>query len=371
MWPHALPLHEAIIKGDHGQVKALLMEQPTLAVEKDAEKLSPAHTAVFHSRPEILATLLDYAPSLAAQEPHPPLDLAVALYDSIVHHIFVVSQDAIERRLRCVMTLLDARPDALSPEKHPAVLFNAVYLHHVDLIKRILDIHPAFAETQDSIGSYPLHLAAELGRPDVVRALLEVAPHLAGARNGKLETPLHSAASSNTDEVVELILKAAPETATVENADHKTPLHLASAVGNEGGARLLLDAVPYMASRGDSDGCPPVWLAAQYGHPAIVAMLLRVAPQSAAIRGRCGMTAVHAAADSSQVDTLKLLLRCAPHRIGQSPRPLGRQHPTPLLTPSALCLQTCTPPCRSPGRRLMHTPVVCPGVLGGLERSHC
>ncbi|MBI2566665.1 MAG: ankyrin repeat domain-containing protein [Candidatus Schekmanbacteria bacterium] len=193
-------LVEAVVEGNLGLVRALLLEDPEVAAAKDAQGMSA---------------------------------LLVALY----HH-----QPAIAHLLAAELASLD--------------LFEAAALGDAKRLDELLDEEPASACAYSSDGFTPLHLAAYFGRESCVRRLLEAeAPVHARSRNSMDVTPLHSAAAGGSGPVVALLLSAGADPNAIQPGGW-TPLHAAARLGDVEVVRLLLDSGAVASARSEHGSTP-------------------------------------------------------------------------------------------------------------------
>lgn len=95
----------------------------------------------------------------------------------------------------------------------------------------------------DSLGSSPLHAAAEQGHWDIARLLLEksMSPW---ARDANDALPIHNAAKGGHLETARLLLECDRATGSSFNKRGETPLHFAAESGNTELVQLLLSFNP-------------------------------------------------------------------------------------------------------------------------------
>ncbi len=117
-------------------------------------------------------------------------------------------------------------------------LHDAAFNNHHEVAQLLLE-HGADVNAQDNNGNTPLHEAAEVGRLDVVELLLEHGADVNAQDIGGY-TPLHWAASRGHREVAELLLERGADVNAPDN-DGDTPLHVAAANGHLEVAELLLE----------------------------------------------------------------------------------------------------------------------------------
>jgi ankyrin repeat protein len=183
-------IHVAVTDGDLQKVKALLKDNPKLALSWDYSGISPLHLAARWGHPDIAELLLAYGGKANARDENSmtPLHWA-ARYSS-----------------KEVVALLLA--------------------------------NKAEVNDRDNEGLTPLHWAARKGSKEVVALLLANKAEVNDRDNEGL-TPLHWAARNGSKDVVALLLANKAE---VNDKDNKglTPLHWAARCGYKDAARALL-----------------------------------------------------------------------------------------------------------------------------------
>ncbi|TMG25669.1 MAG: ankyrin repeat domain-containing protein [Chloroflexi bacterium] len=210
---------DAIKRDDAEQMRALLRDDPSLAVARAADGLSVLTTAAYHSRKTIVELLLATGP------------------------------------------LLD--------------IFEASTVGRADRVGELLDegVSPA---TVSPDGFTPLHLAAFFGHPETVRLLLDRGAEVDPVSDNDLRVrPLNSAAAGGHGKVVGLLLQHGAAVDGPEGAGF-TPLHVAAENGDVESARLLLAAGANPERRTD-DGRTAADMASERGHTGVL-VLLRESP---------------------------------------------------------------------------------------------
>jgi ankyrin repeat protein len=118
-------------------------------------------------------------------------------------------------------------------------IFIASYNGDLEAVKRLIEQDPKLVNSRNSLGRFPLEIAAQTGRMEIVRFLLEKGADVNLNRDGS--TALHMAAlyGGKTELVVLLLEKGADMNARTKRGD--TPLNLAVIGGQRAIADLLLD----------------------------------------------------------------------------------------------------------------------------------
>jgi ankyrin repeat protein len=118
-------------------------------------------------------------------------------------------------------------------------IFLASYNGDLETVKRLIGQDPDLVNSRNSLGRFPLEMAAQTGQMEIVRFLLEKGADINLDRNGA--TALHMAAlyGGKTELVVLLIEKGADMNA--RTGDGNTPLNLAVLGKQKEIADLLLD----------------------------------------------------------------------------------------------------------------------------------
>ncbi|KAK2184123.1 hypothetical protein NP493_281g02023 [Ridgeia piscesae] len=139
---------------------------------------------------------------------------------------------------------------------------------------RLLLRYEGSANTDDSRGCFPLHLAAWNGHADICRVLLTHGPSIAkvNEQNAISETALHCAAQYGHDRVVSVLLEyhANPN---IRNHHNESPLDLACQYGRLETAQQLLRRHPTLPCH-NIDKHSPLHLAARNGHRQVAQLLL-------------------------------------------------------------------------------------------------
>jgi ankyrin repeat protein len=215
----AAELFGSIAADDVEGVRALLEEQPWLAVERDDEGVS----ALMRARYQMDKALV------AAVRPHvPELDV-----------------------------------------------FESAAFGDLDRLSELLAADPSLVEAWSADGFTPLHLAAFFGQVDAARLLLargaRVDPPGRGWMTG---TPLHAAAAGSHVTIVAMLLEAGADPNTRQRHGF-TPLHSAAANGDLASVEALLSAGADLDAVND-DGATPLALAEGSGD-LVVGDVLRAA----------------------------------------------------------------------------------------------
>jgi ankyrin repeat protein len=210
---------DAIKRDDAEQMRALLRDDPRLAVARTADGLSVLTTAAYHRRKTIVELLLATGPRLD--------------------------------------------------------IFEASTVGRADRVGELLDegVPPT---TVSPDGFTPLHLAAFFGHPETVRLLLDRDAEVDPVSDNDLRVrPLNSAAAGGHGKVVGLLLEHGAAVDGPEGAGF-TPLHVAAENGDVESAGLLLAAGANPERRTD-DGRTAADMASEHGHAGVL-VLLRQSP---------------------------------------------------------------------------------------------
>lgn len=199
-------------------------------------------------------------------------------------------------------------------------LINAVQAGNVTEAERLLD-KGADLEWRNSVGWWPLALAAKLGDQRMVELLLRSGA-IADARSEMQQrTPLSFAASDGHVPVVEILLR---HKAAVNAPDRyrRTPLSFAAGNGHKAVVELLLKNGAAIDFK-DFESRTPLLYAVVNGHQSVVELLLQ---ENAFVdpRNRLGVTPLSFAARHGHEAMVKLLLRYNPvvdskDGVGQTP----------------------------------------------------
>lgn len=106
----------------------------------------------------------------------------------------------------------------------------------------------AIVDARDSMGSCPVHLAAERGHAHVVQLLLEHGTDVSCC-NGLQQTPLHAAAAGESSDSVRILLDAGGDVMARDNAG-RTPLHIAASAGSPAVISTLVEGGAELEARG-------------------------------------------------------------------------------------------------------------------------
>ncbi|KAL6291285.1 hypothetical protein ACE6H2_008795 [Prunus campanulata] len=98
---------------------------------------------------------------------------------------------------------------------------------HVDFVKEIVRLKPAFVKELNQEGFSPMHIASANGYFEIVRELLKVDPILCRLNGRDQWTPLHYAAARGRVDVVGEMVLACPESVEDVTIQGETALHLA------------------------------------------------------------------------------------------------------------------------------------------------
>ncbi|PQM39466.1 ankyrin repeat-containing protein BDA1 [Prunus yedoensis var. nudiflora] len=114
---------------------------------------------------------------------------------------------------------------ALASTENP--LHVASIAGHVDFVKEIVRLKPAFVKELNQEGFSPMHIASANGYFEIVRELLKVDPILCRLNGRDQWTPLHYAAARGRVDVVGEMVLACPESVEDVTIQGETALHLA------------------------------------------------------------------------------------------------------------------------------------------------
>lgn len=151
---------------------------------------------------------------------------------------------------------------------------------HMEMVRDILIAHPDFARTpRSSDGSYPLHIAAQIGNVFLGCLIASVYPAASIAQSFKGKTPLHVAAREGHADFVAMLLRLNPSSAQVATEKLKLPLHFAASEGQTQICCQLLEVFPAGAALKSTKGKLPLHLACRRGFTETTLKLLSVYPE--------------------------------------------------------------------------------------------
>jgi ankyrin repeat protein len=300
----ALSILDAAVIGDLEKVKALIKDNPNLVLSKDETGRTPLDYAELYHHTNLFIWLRQHG-ARSWRERNAPTNATILMaprsFSSEIH-------DAVRNRdLEMVKAILKNNPDLVSSKddgmtplhwvcraeiQHQVITYsmnmnssatgtaeqnNAATgttrfaSSNVFAIAKVLIANGAEINVKDNFGETPLLLAAYSGYIDVVQLLLDNKAEInSKANDGAI--PLHLAAAKGHKDVVELLLANKAEVNAKDN-DGWTTLHYAASGGDKDVVELLL-AKGLDVNAKANDGRTPLHLATAKGH-ADVAELLR------------------------------------------------------------------------------------------------
>ncbi|KAJ5876417.1 uncharacterized protein N7529_002001 [Penicillium soppii] len=162
-------------------------------------------------------------------------------------------------------------------------------------------IQPQIPNEPDSLGRWPLHLAAERGNKDMVRDLLPLVDLNLRCSYG--QTALHRAAWGGSAAVVKELLQNGSD-AIAKDKDGNTALHIAAQMGFAPVAKLLIEKSDVNVN--SCNNLTPLHLAAINGHTTVAELL--VGANIEAKDNKIGWTPLHYAAENGDRDLVKFLI---------------------------------------------------------------
>ncbi|KAM1368280.1 hypothetical protein PS1_001628 [Malus domestica] len=130
---------------------------------------------------------------------------------------------------------------ALTSTENP--LHVASFAGHVEFVKEIVKLKPAFVLEMNQDGFGPMHIASANGYLEIVRELLRVDPRLCRMNGRDGWTPLHCAAARGRADVVGEMVLTCPESVEDVTVQGETSLHLAVKNCQFEAVKLLVELV--------------------------------------------------------------------------------------------------------------------------------
>lgn len=187
-----------------------------------------------------------------------------------------VSRDAsgVSALMRALYRLETALVDAVKARVHELDVFEAAAFGDLDTLTRLLDEDPPLVTSYSGDGFTPLHFAAFFGRSEAVKLLLERGAEVdAFGRGWMTGTALHSGVSRSHAEVTAILLEAGANPNARQSAGW-TPVHAAAANGDLEVVELLLDRGADPEATND-EGRSVLDLATEKGEPGTVELIRR------------------------------------------------------------------------------------------------
>ncbi|GAB4822400.1 hypothetical protein N2152v2_009446 [Parachlorella kessleri] len=271
----ATPLHWAVLRGDLGEVHALLAAVPGSLTVTDNHGWTALHWAAGAGHAECAAALVRAGASLEARgsEMHTPwMDklAKILVFDSPASQAGleeVASAGLVEvaQALREAM----ARPDAKA-----------------------------------TAGATPLHVAAGMGAVDCICCLLPLGAQL-DAANGLGLTALHLTAACNHVPALQALVQAGADI-HAGDGNNNTPLHVAAGLDSLECLQELIRLGAVVDARGDKGGTPLHFAAGQGATACVQELLAAGANVDACIT--CGVRPLHLAATGGMLEALRALI---------------------------------------------------------------
>jgi ankyrin repeat protein/L-ascorbate metabolism protein UlaG (beta-lactamase superfamily) len=216
-------IHDAALKGDVAQVKALLDKDPALLNSKGRNEKTPLHWAVQGGHLELAKYLI----------------------------------------------AMGATVDELNIQKETPLVYAAEGGHLK--VAEVLLAKGADVNIKTTLDASPIHYALWSGRTDVVKLLLKKGADFRVSR-GEGVTLLHEAAGRESEEIVALLLKKGLAV-DLKSGAGATPLHYAARHGSPEVVALLIKRGADVNAL-SQNGLWPLDLAVKRGEAAVVSMLL-------------------------------------------------------------------------------------------------
>ena len=222
----AMPLQEAVSRGDEEAIKRLILQGANVHMEFDGR--TPLHIAARQGQTAVAKLLIANGAYVDEAEAS---DLHTSLYDAAKNGHISVAQ--------------------------------------------LLLTEGANVNARAAKGYTPLHVVALGGHVDVVKLLLSNGADV-HAKTDSGERPLHMAAESGNLEITQLLLARGAKVNVRRKPTGNTPLHVAARHGHTTVGELLLANGAKVNSRGIRFGGPtPLHYAVNSGHTAMVELLIQ------------------------------------------------------------------------------------------------
>ncbi len=223
----AMPLQEAVSRGDEEAIKRLILQGANVHMEFDGR--TPLHIAARQGQTAVAKLLIAngaYVDEAEASDLHTPL-------------------------------------------------YDAAKYGHISVAQLLLT-EGVNVNARAAKGYTPLHVVALGGHVDVVKLLLSNGADV-HAKTDSGERPLHMAAESGNLEITQLLLARGAKVNVRRNkASHDMPLHVAARHGHTTVGELLLANGAKINSKGGSfNGYAPLHHAINSGHTAMVELLIQ------------------------------------------------------------------------------------------------
>lgn len=195
------------------------------------------------------------------------------------------------RVLDRLLSLEDLAVDAADSAGDTAIHF-AVRAGNITVLRRILRLRGS-PNVPNRLGSTPLHLAVESGKPELVAVLLKDAHGLAvDLRGPDGMTPVHQAILAGQPDLLALLLRRSVQPMTPFGEGNVPPLHLAVSADSASCLTLLLEGVASATTARDRLGRTALHVAVMEDRPAMVSMLVDRSADMLA-RDHLGRTPLH------------------------------------------------------------------------------
>ena len=195
---------DAATQGDVERVKAMLREDPSLALSKDENGVSVVLKAVYHGRQEVVAALLASGVSLS---------------------IFEAAATGQTAHIQKLIALVPALVNGYSPDGFTS-LGLATFFGHAETVDALLAAGAEVnAPYHEAMRLTPLASAMAVGRNDIARTLIEHGADVNAKATNDLR-PLHTAAARGNIESATLLLNHGADI-NATTTDGKTALNYA------------------------------------------------------------------------------------------------------------------------------------------------
>jgi len=248
---------EAVGDGNHALVESLLFEHYHLINAMTEYGDSALHVAAQNGRTDMVALLLEIAPSLS-------LEVNISGWTSL--------HDAASRGHGEVVAQLLAAGSYV----HAATLLLETPLHfaaqqgHGGVVAQLLSADARICDAKNYLSDTALHGAAENGHLEVVEQLLAANPLLIEAKNQCGWTALQVAASNGHTRIADMLLEINPSFAFVVDNQSNTLLHLACRTCGVEFVEKLWRLHPDALRKTDFYGKTPFQVAIETGHIAAI-----------------------------------------------------------------------------------------------------
>ncbi|GAB4821643.1 hypothetical protein N2152v2_008689 [Parachlorella kessleri] len=289
--PMATPLHWAALRGNLGEVQALLNADPGACKAVDSHGWTALHWAVGAGQADCAAWLVRAGASLEARgsESHTPW-------------VSKLRPPAAGRAADLALGPFNRQDSKATKGATP--LHIAAAMGHVECICQLLQLQ-ACPEAANSLGFTALRLAAACNHLQALRALVRGGADTTVGDGTRL-SPCHVAAACGSLECLQELIRLGLRSGILALAiDGRTPLHCATEAGAVDSVRELLAAGANVEGK-PVKGTRPLHVAAMFGHTEVARVLIMAGADIEA-RGIVG-TPLHFAAVEGHIETALALV---------------------------------------------------------------